>query len=141
MYSVMKRLFCLIALSSMVLSCSKDSEPHRAEIYPAQIIGHWKLIYFHARPWDSYVHNFTDDNIIYTFEPAGILVVNGDGQQVPHADGKHHYFFDEGIIDGQNEKGVTVKIDDQEWLCSFVDGQLRISQTHVDGEALVFIRE
>lgn len=126
----------------MILSCSEDDETRGKGIYPAEVIGQWKLIYFQSQSWDSYMHDFTNENIEYDFKPTGILVVEGGGQHaIPHTDGPHDYLFRKASVDRQHEKRLMVKIDSQEWWYSFSDGEMMISQADRDGGMLVFIRE
>lgn len=134
----MKRLFFLITISLTTFGCSDDNVTSKNEI-----VGQWKLIYLHASPWSSYIHDYSDDNILYDFNSNEILTVNGNGNSAPHADGQHNYFFGEDALSGVpgDPKVLLVKIDGSKWTYNFSKGQMTLSQMHVDGSTLTFVRK
>ena len=136
----MKKILLLIAISSMIFGCSDESESK--QLITGEIVGQWKLIYAHARGWDSYISDESAKNIVYNFSSNGILSVSGD-QIGPHPNGEHNYSFSEETltIGEQNFESLIVRIGNDKWLCSFSDGQMSLSELDSDGGSLTFVKK
>lgn len=135
----MKTFFLLIAISAMVVGCSEQHEPNQKEVV-GEIVGQWKLIAVHQRIWDSYIADESAKNIVYNFKSNGILDVSAETTLLKN--GQHSYSFGEETITigVQSFEAEVVTIENQKWLYSFSDGQLRISQLDNDGGSLTFVK-
>ena len=59
----MKKFFLMIAISSMIVSCSDENKS--TQKITGEIVGQWKLIYRHSNPWSSYISDESSKNIVY----------------------------------------------------------------------------
>jgi hypothetical protein len=138
--STLKKLFLLIAISSLILGCSDEDESN--PIITGEIVGQWKMIYTHARAWDSHISDVSAKNIVYNFKSNGILLVSGD-QIGRHTNDQHKYSFGEETltIGGQNYERMIVRIGNQKWSSSFSDGQMSLMELDSDGGSLTFVKK
>jgi hypothetical protein len=134
----MKKLFLLIAISSILFGCSDENEPKQTEVV-GEIVGQWKLIYVHQHSWDSYISDEAAKNIVCNFKSNGILDVSAETALLKK--GQHNYSFGEETltIGGQSFETQVVTIRGRKWLYSFSDGQMSISELDSDGGTLTFV--
>lgn len=136
----MRKIFLLIAISLMILSCSDESASNQT--ITGEIVGKWKLVYRHPQAFASHIFDESAKNIVYDFTSNGILVVNGD-KTGPHANGQYSYSFSEETITvgEQNYESFAVRIGEQKWLCYFSDDEMNLREPDGDYGSLTFIKK
>lgn len=128
----------MILTVATITSCSKDDDSSGN-----QIIGEWKLIA--AKVFNFGGQSSTDystKNIIYAFQPNGILKVTGE-QNIGHSPGTYEYFFREDYLGRgtTDPKILLVKIDESKWTYNLTNSKMTLGQSYVDGADLIFERK
>ncbi|RUA12898.1 MAG: hypothetical protein DSY82_00055 [Flavobacteriia bacterium] len=134
----MKKILIIILGIAFLSGCSNDDDALND-----QIIGKWKLIEvefygFGGQGSTDYSH----ENIIYDFQPNGILKVTG-GQNEGYSSGEYNYFFGLDYLGGgmTDPKVLLVRIEDSKWTYNLNKGIMRLGQSYLDGPVLIFERK
>lgn len=130
-----KKVIFIAFLSFLTLCCSTDDEV-------PQIIGRWKLLEarYYGFQGESTI-DYSNNNIIYSFQANDILVVSG-GDNAGYANGEYQYFYGEGYL-GDLAEGkpiLIVEINDTKWEFDLSNGKMTLGQAYVDGPNLLFQR-
>lgn len=134
----MKKLLILIVTIMTISSYSNGDNSSNN-----QIIGEWKLIeiqIFNFGGQNSI--DYSNENIIYDFQPNGVLRVTG-GQNIGYSSGEYDYFFGEDYLGGgtTDPKILLVKINDSKWTYNLTNRKMTLGQSYVDGNDLIFERK
>lgn len=136
----MKKYILFLCTLSLFSNCSKeDTVP-----MDTQIIGAWKLVSAKIIVVNSsYTVDYSDQNIIYDFQPDGILFVSEDNEV--HEHGTHEYIFEEGYLgSSSNSSGNTIPFVTinmyRKYFYQRIDGKMILRNSYLDGPDLTFER-
>ena len=137
----MKKSCFLLCCFILMTSCSNDNETEE-DFDATAILGSWKLVRttFLAADGSPAEEDFTDKDVIYTFDANGNLEVSNTSPG--HAPGSFSYTFTRDFLSsspGQNASEVlVVEIANTKWAYNSLNGTLLLSLAHIDGPALFF---
>ncbi len=111
----MKFFLTLLLIGFLFSNCSNDDDVSN------QIIGNCKLTEakFYGFEGENSI-NYSAENIIYSFQTNGILIVSG-GENAGYTNGEYDYFFGKDHLGGGNNdpKVLLVKINESKWTYDF----------------------
>ncbi|TDP02097.1 hypothetical protein [Flavobacterium sp. 245] len=139
----MKKLIPIIFILLAFTSCSDDDDNRNS------VIGNWKLVRAETWqfgtadrpiPWVA-ISDYSDKNIIYTFDARNNLTINENGKKE-----QHKYEYKVGHLSDDPSPGVPktslVIIDNSKWTHMISDkGEMILGQSYVDGSDLYFVRQ
>ncbi|WP_156101169.1 hypothetical protein [Salegentibacter sp. Hel_I_6] len=135
----MKRILLILMIIPTLISCSKNDDSNSDN----EIVGNWKLMRaeFYGFEGENSI-NYSDKDIIYNFKSNGTLKVTGE-ENAGYPSGEYEYFFGKDYLGGNTNdpKTLLVKINTSKWIYNFIDGEMILGQSYVDGPNLVFKKE
>lgn len=137
----MKKIIFLITTIVVLTSCSNNDDISN------QITGKWRLVeakFYGLESGNSSESSidYSKDNIIYSFQASGNLVVFGNGENAGYPNSEYEYFFGKDHLSGGNDPEILlVKINKSKWTYDLTNGKMTLGKSYVDGPDLVFERK
>lgn len=138
----MKKLILLLIIATTISSCSNDNPTTNN-----QIIGEWRLKqvnYYGLEGGTSSegIIDYNDKNVFYNFKANGELLVTGDDNP-GYNSGTYTYVYGEDYLGdaATDSKIVLVKIDGSKWTYNYLNGEMTLGKSYVDGPDLVFVKK
>ncbi|WP_152561009.1 hypothetical protein [Flavobacterium sp. ASV13] len=139
---MMKKIIPIIFILLAFTSCSDDDDNTNP------LIGSWKLVktrnfvYGAADyPNKETFTDYSDKNIVYTFDGRSNLTISIDGEKEEH---EYEYKLDylSGGPSSGEPKTQLVLIDNSKWTYGISDkGEMILGKSYVDGSDLYFVRQ
>jgi len=133
----MKKIITLFLVAFLFINCSSNDN----DKVKNPVEGTWKLVKTESLVFGgpNNITDFSDQNIIYRFDNKSNLTIIKNGTNVSTQ--KYEYKLD--YISGSNTPGETkvnvVVIDGStKYIYHFINGQMKLEQSYVDGEDLYF---
>ncbi|QDW22712.1 hypothetical protein [Flavobacterium sp. KBS0721] len=133
----MKKIITLFLVAFLFINCSSNDN----DKVKNPVEGIWKLVKTESLVFGgpNNITDFSDQNIIYRFDNKSNLTIIKNGTNVSTQ--KYEYKLD--YISGSNTPGETkvnvVVIDGStKYIYHFINGQMKLEQSYVDGEDLYF---
>ncbi|WP_431242402.1 hypothetical protein ACQ9BO_21500 [Flavobacterium sp. P21] len=138
----MKKILPIIFILLAFTSCSDDDDNGNP------MIGSWKLVktrnYVFATaddPNKETITDYSDKNIVYTFDGMSNLTISMDGQKE-----EHQYEYKLDYLSGGPSVGESkiqlVIIDGSKWTYSASSqGEMILGKSYVDGSDLFFVKQ
>lgn len=120
-----------------VLSCQVETVAGPED----DVIGKWKMIRqktFKLYNGDIEVKDYSCDNIVYHFNPNGVVKINNDAEGEEHVTGEYIFELIPPVFDGKDY--YILKIGTLNWHCRIKESYMTLNMAHVDGPTLYFAR-
>lgn len=137
----MKRIITLLLIAFLFINCSSNDSDDKVQ---NPVVGTWKLIKTESLVFGGpdNITDYSDQYIIYKFDNKSNLTIikNGTNKSTQ----KYEYKFD--YLSGSNTPGETkvhmvVMDGSTKYIYHFINGQMKLEQSYVDGEDLYFEKQ
>ena len=136
----MKKIITLFLVAFLFINCSSNDN----DKVKNPVEGTWKLVKTESLVFGgpNNITDFSDQNIIYRFDNKSNLTIIKNGTNVSTQ--KYEYKLD--YISGSNTPGETkvnvVVIDGStKYIYHFINGQMKLEESYIDGEDLYFEKQ
>jgi uncharacterized protein YcfL len=137
----MKKIITLFLAAFLFINCSSNDNDDTVK---NPVVGTWKLVKTESLIFGgpNNITDYADQNLIYKFDKKSNLTIIKNGTNVSTQ--KYEYKFD--YLSGSNTPGETkvnmVVIDGSTiYVYHFINGQMKLEQSYVDGEDLYFEKQ
>ncbi|MGS2764747.1 hypothetical protein [Sinomicrobium sp. M5D2P9] len=135
----MKNFTLIFCISLLLSSCNNDDDNSSPNI-----IGDWKMIKIEVYSSELEETDYSDNNILYQFQSDGALIVEADVDNDGYNNGSYNYEMNlehlSGNLSVEEPQEYIVKIENNKWVLDMSTDTMTLSQAHVDGPTLFFIK-
>jgi len=137
----MKKIITLFLVAFLFINCSSNDNDDTVE---NPVVGTWKLVKTESLVFGgpNTVKDFSNQNIIYKFDNKSNLTIIKNGTNVSTQ--KYEYKLDyisESNTPGESKVNMVVIDGSTKYIYHFINGQMKLEESYIDGEDLYFEKQ
>lgn len=137
----MKKIITLFLVAFLFINCSSNDNDDTVE---NPVVGTWKLVKAESLVFGgpNTVTDFSNQNIIYKFDNKSNLTIIKNGTNVSTQ--KYEYKLDyisESNTPGESKVNMVVIDGSTKYIYHFINGQMKLEESYIDGEDLYFEKQ